>query len=67
MKIIIQITQKEFDDLMWKKHSFKSRKEMATYLENTYNGGEPCDVVQVTDEENYEYYVYKRGDEHLGK
>ena len=66
MKIIIQITQEEFDDLM-QKHSFKSRKEMATYLENTYNGGEPCDAVQVTDEENYEYYVYKRGHKYLGK
>lgn len=38
---------KEFDDLMWK-HSFKNRKEMATHLENIYNGGEPCDAVQVT-------------------
>lgn len=66
MKIIIQITQKEFDDLAWK-HSFKSRKEMATYLENTYNGGEPCDAVQVTDGVNYEYYVYMRGDKYLGK
>ena len=65
MKVIIQITQKEFDDLM-QEHSFKNRKEIATYLENAYNGGEPCDVVQVTNEVNYEYYVYKRGDKYLG-
>lgn len=59
MKIIIQITDEEFTDLM-QKHSFKSRKEMATYLENTYNGGEPCDAVQITDDSG-KYYVYEKG------
>lgn len=59
MKIIIQLTNEEFEDLM-RKYSFKSRKEMATHLENTYNGGEPCYAVQVADESS-EYYVYEKG------
>jgi hypothetical protein len=66
MKIIIQMTPEEFDELV-QKYSFKSRKEMARHLENTYNGGEPCDAVQIIDEGNYECYVYKSGDEYLGK
>jgi hypothetical protein len=61
MKVIIQITDKEFKDIM-QKHSFKSRKELATHLENTYNGGEPCDAVQLIDEVNDDrYYIYEKG------
>ena len=44
---------------------------MATYLENTYNGGEPCggepcDIVQITGE-HCDYYIYMRSDKYLGK
>ena len=60
------MTDKEFEDIR-QKHSLKNRKEMVTYLENTYNGGQPCDVIQVIDEDNYEYYIYVRRDEHLEK
>ena len=65
MQIIIRMTEEEFEGLM-QKYSFKSRKEMATHLENTYNGGEPCDAVQIIGE-HCDYYIYMNSDKFLGK
>ncbi len=66
MQIIIRMTEEEFEGLLQQGQSFKSKKEMATYLENTYNGGEPCDIVQITGE-HCDYYIYMKSDKFLGK
>ena len=68
MKVIIQMTDKEFDDLMWNR-KFKSRKDMAEYLEASLLGEEAIgsvDAIQITDDENYRYSVYVKGDGRLG-
>lgn len=60
MKIIIRMTDEEFDDLQERKH-FKTPKDMATYIENTENGGEPIDILQVEKDEMFIMSVYVRG------
>lgn len=68
MKVIIQMSEKEFDDLMGNR-KFKSRKEMAEYLEAKLLGEEAIgsvDAIQITDDEHYRYSVYVKGDKLLG-
>ena len=68
MKVIIQMTEKEFDDLMWNR-KFKSRKDMAEYLEAKLLGEDAIgsvDAIQITDDEHYRCSVYVKGDKLLG-
>lgn len=67
MKIIIQMTETEFYDIMDNK-KFTNRKDFANYVSNTYNGGEECDAVEIFNERYGDRYcVYIKGDENLGK
>ena len=58
MRVIIQMTSKEFDSIMTD-NKFTSRKDFAKYVSNTYNGGEDIDIIEVVDEKTGDkYWVY---------